>query len=354
MSTQEQMSRAVQFVDGFGGPELLRLRDVPAPQAGPGQIRVRVTAAGLNPMDWFMTSDGETAARFGLSLPCGFGTDYAGVVDQVGTGVTGFAVGDRVFGGAMSRAVADHVVIDTTGAIAAGGNAHHTPDGVDDRTAATLTIAGSTAAAALAVVDPGPQDTLLVGGAGGGVGVFAVQLARLAGARVIGTGSAGSADALRALGAEPVTYGDGLADRVSALTGRGGDQAAGLVGRDGDEAGGHADRVSALTGRDGDGVGGHGGVTAAVDLHGTDTAHTARKLGVPDERIVTIAARIDGITAANGADVAPGALDGIARLVAEGRLRVPLAAVFGVERIRDAVELQAGRHVHGKIVIDLR
>lgn len=336
MSTQEQMSRAVQFVDGFGGPELLRLRDVPAPQAGPGQIRVRVTAAGLNPMDWFMTSDGETAARFGLSLPCGFGTDYAGVVDQVGTGVTGFAVGDRVFGGAMSRAVADHVVIDTTGAIAAGGNAHHTPDGVDDRTAATLTIAGSTAAAALAVVDPGPQDTLLVGGAGGGVGVFAVQLARLAGARVIGTGSAGSADALRALGAEPVTYGDGLADRVSALTGRGGDQAAGLVGRDGDEAGGH------------------GGVTAAVDLHGTDTAHTARKLGVPDERIVTIAARIDGITAANGADVAPGALDGIARLVAEGRLRVPLAAVFGVERIRDAVELQAGRHVHGKIVIDLR
>ena len=206
---------------------------------------MRVTAAGLNPMDWFMTSDADTAARFGLSLPSGFGTDYAGVVDQVGDGVTGFAAGDRVFGGALSRAVADYVVVDAAGTIAAGGDAHHTPDGVDDRTAATLAIAGCTAAAALAVVDPGPDDTLLIGGAGGGVGVFAVQLARLAGARVIGTGSATSADALRALGAEPVAYGDGLADRVRALA--------------------------------------PGGVTAAIDLYGTETAQAARELGVPDD-----------------------------------------------------------------------
>lgn len=174
-------SRAVQL-EAFGGPEVLRLREVPAPQAGAGQIRVRVTAAGLNPMDWIMTSDAETAARFGLRLPCGFGTDYAGVVDQVGDGVTEFAVGDRVFGGALSRAVADYVVIDAAGTLAAGGDAHHTPDGVDDRTAAVLTIGGCTAAA-LAIVKPGPGDTLLIGGAGGGVGVFAVQLARLAGAR---------------------------------------------------------------------------------------------------------------------------------------------------------------------------
>jgi NADPH:quinone reductase-like Zn-dependent oxidoreductase len=91
------------------------------PLAGPGQIRVRVTAAGLNPMDWFMTSDAATAARFGLSLPSGFGTDYAGTVDQVGDGVTGFAAGERVFGGALSRAVADHVVVEEAGTIAAGG-----------------------------------------------------------------------------------------------------------------------------------------------------------------------------------------------------------------------------------------
>lgn len=310
----QQTSRAVQL-DSFGGPEVLMLREVPAPQAGPGQIRVRVAAAGLNPMDWYMTSDAETGKRFGLSLPCGFGTDYAGVVDQVGDGVTEFAAGDRVFGGAMSRAVADHVLVEVAGTIAVGGDAHRTPDGVDDRIAATLAIAGCTAAAALAVVQPGPGDTLLIGGAGGGVGVFTVQLALLAGARVIGTGSAASADALRALGAEPVAYGEGLVDRVRALA--------------------------------------PGGVTAAIDLHGTDTAGAARELGVPDKRITTIAAQVDGITPANGANAAAGALEEIARLVAQGRLRVPIAAAFPVERIRDAVELQAGRHVHGKVVIDL-
>ncbi|MFL6118555.1 NADP-dependent oxidoreductase [Actinophytocola sp.] len=306
-------SRAVRL-DAFGGPEALDLREIPAPQAGPGQVRVRVTAAGLNPMDWIMTADADTAARFGLSLPAGFGTDYAGVVDQVGAGVTGFAPGDRVFGGALSRAVADFVVIDAAGGIAAN-EVHHTPDGVDDRTAATLAVAGRTASAALAVVDARPDDTVLIGGAGGGVGVFAVQLARIAGARVIGTGSASSAEFLRDLGAEPVAYGDGLADRVRALA--------------------------------------PGGVTAAIDLHGTETVHTARELGVPDGRVCTIAAQVDGVSGANGANAAVGALEEIAHLVAAGRLRVPIAASFPVEQIRHAAELQAGRHVHGKVVIDL-
>lgn len=308
------MSRAVRL-ESFGGPEVLDVYEVPVPQAGPGQIRVRVAAAGLNPMDWIITADADTAARFGLSLPCGFGTDYAGVVDQVGADVTGFAAGDRVFGGALSRAVADHVVIDVAGTVAGGGDVHRTPDGLDDRTAATLAIAGCTAAAALAVVNPGPDDTLLIGAAGGGVGVFAVQLARLAGARVIGTGSATSADALRDLGAEPVTYGDGLADRVRALA--------------------------------------PAGITAAIDLYGTETVQAARELGVPDGRITTIAAQVDGITPANGANAAPGAIEQIAGLVAEGRLRVPIAATFPIEQIRAAVERQAGRHVHGKVVIDL-
>ncbi len=321
MSTEEQRvhisattGRAV-VLESFGGPEVLDVTRVPAPQARAGQIRVRVRAAGLNPMDWFMTSDADIAARFGLSLPCGFGTDYAGIVDQVGDGATGFAVGDRVFGGALSRAVADYIVIDTAGSIAAGGAAHHTPDGVDDRTAATLAIAGSTAAAALAVVDPGPGDTLLIGGAGGGVGVFAVQLARIAGARVIGTGSPSSRNALRSLGAEPVVYGDGLVERV---------------------------RTLAPT-----------GVTAAIDLYGTETVQAARELGVPDERITTIAAQVDGVIPANGANAAPGAIEQIAGLVAAGRLRVPIAAGFPMAQIRAAVELQASRHVHGKVVIDI-
>ncbi|WP_405495055.1 NADP-dependent oxidoreductase [Nocardia sp. NBC_00511] len=305
-------SRAVQL-DSFGGPEFLDVREVSTPQAGPGQVRVRVSAAGLNPMDWIMTADADTAARFGLTLPVGFGTDYAGVIDQVGDGVTGFALGDRVFGGALSRAVAEYVVVDPAGV--AANEAHHTPDGVDDRTASALTIAGRTASAALAVIDPGPGDTVLIGGAGGGVGVFAVQLARIAGARVIGTGSATSADYLRELGAEPVAYGDGLADRVRALA--------------------------------------PDGITAAIDLHGTETVHTARELGVPDARICTIATALEGVPAANGANAAPGALEEIARLIAAGQLRVPIAASFPIEQIRRAAEVQADRHVQGKIVIDL-
>lgn len=306
-------SRAV-LLEAFGGPENLTVQSVPEPHAGAGQIRIRVAAGGLNPMDWVMTSDAEAAARFGLSLPCGFGTDYAGVVDEVGPDVTGYAVGDRVFGTAVSRALADHLVIEAAGNISTGV-AHHTPDDVDDRTAATLSIAGSTAAAALTVLGLGPDDTVLIGGAGGGVGVFAVQLARIAGARVIGTGSASSADYLRSLGAEPVTYGNGLADRVRALGG--------------------------------------GPVTAALDLHGTDTVDVARELGIPDGRICTVATALEGVPAANGANAGPEALRHIARRVAAGDLRVPIAATFPVEEIRKAVELQAGRHVRGKIVIDL-
>ncbi|MFC7935160.1 NADP-dependent oxidoreductase [Streptomyces sp. NPDC057387] len=310
---QERSSRAVRL-DSFGGPEVLDVQEVPTPQAGPGQIRVRVSAAGLNPMDWKMIADADTAALFGLSLPTGFATDYAGVVDQVGDGVTGFEPGDRVFGGALSRAAADFVVVEPDGSIAAN-EAYHTPDGVDDRIAATLTIAGRTASAALAVVGLGPDDTVLIGGAGGGVGVFAVQLARIAGARVIGTGSPASADYLRELGAEPVAYGEGLADRVRALA--------------------------------------PGGVTASLDLHGTDTVHVARELGVPDSRICTIAGQVDGVPTGNGANAAPGALEEIAGLVAAGRLRVPIAATFPVEQIREAAELQAGHRVKGKVVVDL-
>ncbi|MBS4102169.1 NADP-dependent oxidoreductase [Tsukamurella paurometabola] len=309
---QRRASRAARL-DAFGGPDGLRVREIPAPEAGPGRIRVRVAAAGLNPMDWYMLTDADTAARFGLTLPAGFGTDYAGVVDQVGDGVHGYAVGDRVFGGALSRAVADHVVVDATGT--AADEAHPTPDGVADRVAATLTIAGRTAAAAIAAVAPTAGDSVLIGGAAGGVGVFAVQLARIAGARVIGTGSASSAEHLRALGAEPVEYGDGLADRVRRLA--------------------------------------PNGVTAAIDLHGEATVHAARDLGVPDARICTIATALDGITAANGATTTPDTLREIAEHVAAGRLTVPIAATFPLEDVRAAAELQAGRHVKGKIVIDL-
>ena len=180
------MSRAVIY-ETFGGPEVLELREVPEPHAGPGEIRVRVTAAGLNPMDWGIASLPEAAEQFGITVPSGFGYDFAGVVDEVAGGATGFAVGDRVYGGALGRAAADFVVMRTP--TEAPDALWHTPDGISDEAASTLPVAGMTAAAAVAAIDPRPGDTVLVGGAAGGVGVFAVQLAKLTGARVIGTAS---------------------------------------------------------------------------------------------------------------------------------------------------------------------
>ena len=97
------MGRAVIY-ETFGGPDVLDVREVPEPHAGQGEIRVRVTAIGLNPMDWGIASRPEAAARFGITVPSGFGSDFAGVVDEVGGSVTAFAVGDRVYGGALGRA----------------------------------------------------------------------------------------------------------------------------------------------------------------------------------------------------------------------------------------------------------
>jgi NADPH:quinone reductase-like Zn-dependent oxidoreductase len=303
------MSRAV-IQERFGGPEVLDVRDVAEPHAGPGEVRVRITAAGLNPVDWKLASSAEAAARFGVSLPAGFGSDFAGVVDEVGDGVTGFAVGDRVYGGARGRAVADYAVVKP-----GADPLLATPDGVNDITASTLPVAGTTADGVLAVIGAGPEDTVLVGGAAGGVGVFVVQLARRAGAMVIGTGSEGTFGFLRELGAEPVAYGEGLADRVRLLAPQ--------------------------------------AVTAAADLIGTQTAQAALELGVAPARIATIAAASppDGVQATGGWRATPGALDRIAAAIAAGEITVPIAATFPIEQIRAAVQLQRDGHVHGKVVI---
>jgi NADPH:quinone reductase-like Zn-dependent oxidoreductase len=309
------MSRAVIY-ETFGGPEVLELREVPEPHAGPGEVRVRVTAAGLNPMDWGISSRPEAAARFGITVPSGFGSDFAGLVDEVGDGVTGLAVGDRVYGGALGRAAADFVVVTMPGGVP--GALFRTPDGISDELASTLPVAGLTAAAALAAIGPRSGDTVLIGGAAGGVGVFAVQLAKLAGATVIGTAAEGTFEFLRQLDAEPVAYGPGLTDRVRVLA--------------------------------------PGGVTAATDLFGTETAETALALGVPPERISTIAAGPNppgGAHATGAFDARPDALERITDAILAGQIVVPVAAVFPVEQIRDAVTLQAGRHVHGKIVVTL-
>ena len=307
------MSRAVLYEE-FGGPEVLKLRDVPEPHAGPGEIRIRVAAVGLNPMDPAFAAMPELAARFKITLPSGFGYDFAGSVDEVGQDTGGFTIGERVYGGVMERAAADFVVIRTDASEAI----FHTPEGLSDEVESTLYIAGATATAALAAVDVSSKDTVLVGGAAGGVGVFVVQLARLAGATVIGTASEGTFPFLRDLGAQPVAYGAGLEDRVRACAPE--------------------------------------GITAALDLFGTETIETALALGVSPDRIAAIAA---GPTPPGGARAVfataapPESVPQIAAAIVAQELVVPIAATFPIEQISEAAALQAGRHAHGKIVVTL-
>jgi NADPH:quinone reductase-like Zn-dependent oxidoreductase len=306
------MSRSVIY-EKFGGPEVLELKEIPEPHAGPGEVRVRVIAAGLNPMDWGIAARAEAAAMFGIAVPAGFGSDLAGVVDEVGDGVTAFAAGDRVFGGALGRAIADFALLRP-----AVDALWHTPEGISDEVASTLAVAGATASAALDAIGLDSSDTVLIGGAAGGVGVFAVQLAKLTGATVIGTASESTFGFLRELGALPVAYGPGLADRVRQLA--------------------------------------PNGVTAATDLFGTETVEAALELGVAPERISAVAAGPNppgGVRATGAIAARPDALTQITDAILAGKLMVPIAARFPIEQIRDAVTLQAGRRVHGKVVVTL-
>lgn len=306
------MSRAVIFAE-FGTSEVLQVRDVVEPHAGPGEVRVKVAAFGLNPMDWIFASMPELATQFGITLPSGFGHDFAGVIDEIGAGVDGFAIGDRVFGGAQSQAAADYVVLDASSPML-----FTTPAAVTDLVASTLVVPVATASAALDVIGVGPGDVVLIGGAAGGVGVIAVQLAKALGASVIGTASRGTFRFLQELGAQPVQYGPGLEERVRELA--------------------------------------PNGITAAADLFGTEAAEAALALGVAPERISTIAAGPNppgGVRATGGADAPADAQQRVAAAIADGRMHVPVAATFPLDSIRDAVDLQADRHVHGKVVVTL-
>ena len=304
------MSRFVQQ-QRFGGPEELELVVRDEPHAAPGQVRVRVAAAGLNPVDWKVGQSEQLARAFGVGLPAGFGNDLAGTIDELGEGVEGWAVGDRVFGGLRGAAVADHAVVDPA-------KLTRTPDGLSDELAAALQIAGRTADAAVGAVAPQPGETVLIGGAAGGVGMLTTQLAVATGARVVATASVVNHDFLGELGAEPVAYGEGLVDRVRALA--------------------------------------PDGVDAAIDLHGTTTIDAALELGVAPQRISSIASDEvpDGVIATGGRAASAGALDRIAAALADGTLVLPIEQTFPLERIREAVELQRAGHVRGKVVVSMR
>ncbi|NUS42107.1 MAG: NADP-dependent oxidoreductase [Mycobacteriaceae bacterium] len=197
--------RAISFSE-FGGPDVLALADLPVPDPGPGQVRVAVRAAGVNPADWKIRSG---TFPMPTQLPAVLGFEVAGVVDAVGPGVAGPAPGDEVFGNATGG-YAEFALSPVDGLA-------DKPAGLSWADAASLPVAVATAHRVLGLLECKPGQTLLVMGAAGAVGAAAVQLARVDGATVIGTGSPESQEVIAALGAVATTYGDGLADRVRAL-----------------------------------------------------------------------------------------------------------------------------------------
>ncbi|MFE7432206.1 NADP-dependent oxidoreductase [Streptomyces tendae] len=203
--------RAARF-HAYGGVETLVVEQAPDPHPGPGEIRVRVAAAGVNPIDWKLRS-GALRQVLPVELPAIPGRDAAGVVDEIGGGVQGVSVGDRVFGlGGVTGASAELVILSAWA---------HTPATWSDGQAAGAGLASVTAMRGLNALGPLAGRTLLVEGAAGGVGSAAVEIAVARGATVIGTAGERNQEFLSSLGAVPTTYGTGLAQRLATLAPRG-------------------------------------------------------------------------------------------------------------------------------------
>jgi NADPH:quinone reductase-like Zn-dependent oxidoreductase len=294
-------------IDRFGGPEVLHEAEAPEPHAGRGQVRVRVRAIGVNRYDATVRSGGMEA-MFRTPLPARLGIELAGVVDEVGAGVTDIAAGDEIFGLCDSGAYAELAVASVVA---------KKPKGLSWELAASLAVAGETATRVLDALAVQRGETLLVHGGSGVVGRVAVQLARLRGARVIATGSTPNQALLASLGATPVVYGDGLVARVRAL-------------------GAPVDAVFDAAGK--------GALPDSIELRGGKT------------RIITIAdpsAYQLGIPFSTGtpskSNVA--ALRTMAELTASGQLMVEVAEALPLAEVARAHALVEKSHAPGKIVL---
>ncbi len=301
------MMRAAAFRT-FGGPEVLQVMELPAPVAGPGEVRVRVRAAGVQPFDAAVRA-GWTPPGVTGDLPRIPGNEFAGVVDQVGEDVTGVSLGQEVLGFSLLNSYAEYIVVPA-------GDVTPKPARVPWEVAGALTAAVQTAELALDGLAVSAGDTLLVHGAAGAVGTAAVQIARSRGAVVIGTAREENHEHLRELGAVPVVYGDGLADRVRALA--------------------------------------PGGVHAALDGAGGAALDVSLELVKDRDRIVTLVEH--GKAAELGVQVVRGTrtaerLGRYAALYAEGRLKFPVRRTYRLEQAADAHrEIETG-HGRGKIVL---
>lgn len=295
----------------FGGPEAEALVERDRPSPGPGQVLVAVRAAGVNPVDWKLRAGYRRPGSVEPELPAVFGSEVAGVVAEVGPHVTGFTVGDEVFGNPVGGGYAEYALLPTT--VTA-----HKPAGLSFTDAATLPVAAATAYDGIRQLDLPSGSTVLITGAGGGVGVSATQIARSFGLRVVGVASDGKKDFVEALGAVHVPSGPDLAERVRAAAPDGVDAVFDLVGGEVLEAAATlvADRTKLIT--------------------GADRATVARLGGAPVERARTAAV-----------------LDEVARLVVDGALRPFVTRTFPLDRAAEALRTVEDGHVRGKIVIEV-
>jgi NADPH:quinone reductase-like Zn-dependent oxidoreductase len=304
---RRQIMKAVRF-DKYGGIEVLQVVDVPIPDPSQGEALVKVKATSINPGE-AKIREGLMHAMWPATFPSGEGSDLAGIVTKLGTGVEGFKVGDEVIGFTDRRAShAEYVVVEAQ-------NLTIKPAKVSWEAAGSLAVAGSTAYASVRAVSLKRGDTVAVSGAAGGVGSIAVQLAKRAAAEVIGIASPANHQWLAAHGIKPESYGADLADRLRKTK-----------------------------------------IDAFIDTHGGGYVKLAVELGIPHNRIQTIidfAAVRDYGVKAEGSNAARNAavLAELAKLIASGDLEVPIAATFPLDQVQAAFSLLEKGHVHGKIVL---
>jgi NADPH:quinone reductase-like Zn-dependent oxidoreductase len=297
--------RALQFTE-YGGPEVLTWGDAPVPHAGPGQIRIAVRAASVNPADWKLLagamSGGQPLAGTGY-----LGYDAAGVVDEAGEGVTGVSAGDDVFGRGQNTQ-AEYAVLDAWAA---------KPPSIDWAVAAAAGVAGETSERGLRLLGVKTGDTIFVDGGAGGVGAVAVQMAVTRGARVIASASEANQDYLREIRAIPVLYGGGVAGRIRAA------------------AGGPVDAVFDVAGK-----------TPAGELISL-VAEPSQVLSIANFAAGQAGARVTG----GGADSRPmQALAEVAELLAQNKLVIKVQT-FPFGRAAEAYRISEGGHVRGKLVL---
>lgn len=302
--------KAVRF-DSYGDVDVLEVLDVPDPVPGEGEVLVRVRAAGINPGEASIRS-GALRERWPATFPSGEGSDLAGVVQRTGAGVERWREGDEVIGFTDARASHAELVV------VAEENLTPRPAAVPWDAAGALFVAGATAWATVRAVGASQGDVVAVSGAAGGVGCIAVQLAREAGASVIGLASERHHAWLREHGVIPLSYGEGVAERLH--------QAA------------------------------PEGIDAMIDTFGSGYVRLAIELGVAPSRIDTIidfaaAAEYGAKTDGNAAGASAEVLAELARLIADGRLEIPIAAAYPLEQVREAYRELERRHTLGKIVL---